>query len=202
MCICPCSLFFRPAHARPTRIAQASAVGSRARLGVSRCASATQSCTARRTSRSSQGASHPDELVLRAAELGYAALAVTDVNSLAGVVRAHGAAKQLGLKLLIGAEITPQDAPPVVLVGNRSRQLRPAVAADHTGPPSRRQGRVSARVRGPGRRLRRTFGRRGAAGSAECGSAELRSRRRFASATDRALRRSLLRPGRIASGAK
>ena len=35
-----------------------------------------------------EGASHPDELVLRAAELGYAALAVTDRNSLAGVVRA------------------------------------------------------------------------------------------------------------------
>ncbi len=61
------------------------------------------------------GASHADELVQRAAELGYAALAVTDANSLAGVVRAHGAAKQLGLKLVIGAEITPHDAPPVVL---------------------------------------------------------------------------------------
>lgn len=63
-----------------------------------------------------EGASHPDELVLRAAELGYAALAITDRNSLAGVVRAHGAAKQVGLKLLIGAEITPVDACPVVLL--------------------------------------------------------------------------------------
>ena len=62
-----------------------------------------------------EGASHPDELVARAAELGYAALAITDRNSLAGVVRAHGAAKPLGLKLLIGAEITPLDAPPVAL---------------------------------------------------------------------------------------
>jgi error-prone DNA polymerase len=62
-----------------------------------------------------EGASHADELVRRAVELGYAALAVTDRNSLAGVVRAHGAAKDAGLKLLIGAEITPDDAPPVVL---------------------------------------------------------------------------------------
>jgi error-prone DNA polymerase len=62
-----------------------------------------------------QGASHPDELVARAAELGYAALAITDHNSLAGVVRAHVAAKELGLKLLIGSEITPADAGPVVL---------------------------------------------------------------------------------------
>src|SRR5690606_26095801 len=63
-----------------------------------------------------EGASHPDELVQRAAELGYAALAVTDRNSLAGVVRAHGAAKQAGLKLLIGAEVSPADAPLVVLL--------------------------------------------------------------------------------------
>jgi error-prone DNA polymerase len=63
-----------------------------------------------------EGASHADELVTRSAELGYAALAVTDRNSLAGVVRAHGAAKDAGLKLLIGAEITPSDAPPIVLL--------------------------------------------------------------------------------------
>src|SRR5712692_8875111 len=62
-----------------------------------------------------EGASHADELVKRAAELGYAALAVTDRNSLAGVVHAHAAAKSAGLKLLIGAEITPEDAPPVLL---------------------------------------------------------------------------------------
>jgi error-prone DNA polymerase len=63
-----------------------------------------------------EGASHPDELVQRAAELEYAALAVTDRNSLAGVIRAHVAAKEAGLKLLVGAEITPVDAPPVVLL--------------------------------------------------------------------------------------
>jgi len=62
-----------------------------------------------------EGASHPNELAVRAAELDYAALAITDVNSLAGVVRAHGPAKKLGLKLLIGAEITPVDAARVVL---------------------------------------------------------------------------------------
>jgi error-prone DNA polymerase len=62
-----------------------------------------------------EGASHPDELVQQAAALGYESLAVTDRNSLAGVVRAHGAAKQAGLKLIVGAEITPEDALPVVL---------------------------------------------------------------------------------------
>jgi error-prone DNA polymerase len=61
------------------------------------------------------GASHADELVQRACELGYAALAVTDRNSLAGIVRAHVAAKERGLKLIVGAELVPQDAWPLVL---------------------------------------------------------------------------------------
>src|SRR5262245_410849 len=63
-----------------------------------------------------EAASHPDELAQQAALLGYRALAITDRHSLAGVVRAHGAAKQLDLKLLIGAEILLTDAPPVVLL--------------------------------------------------------------------------------------
>ena len=63
-----------------------------------------------------EGASHPDELVQTATALGYRALAITDRNSLAGVVRAHVAAKSAGLKLLIGAEVTPVDAPPAVLL--------------------------------------------------------------------------------------
>jgi error-prone DNA polymerase len=52
-----------------------------------------------------RGASQPAELVKRARELGYTALAITDECSLAGVVRAHTAARDLGgIQLLIGAE--------------------------------------------------------------------------------------------------
>jgi len=51
-----------------------------------------------------RGASHPEELVARAHALGYAALAITDECSVAGMVRAHTEAKKLGLKLLPGAE--------------------------------------------------------------------------------------------------
>jgi error-prone DNA polymerase len=51
-----------------------------------------------------RGASQPHELVERAKQLGYAALAITDECSLAGVVRAHVAAKDHGLKLLIGSQ--------------------------------------------------------------------------------------------------
>jgi error-prone DNA polymerase len=62
-----------------------------------------------------RGASHPDELVARAAALGLSALAITDHNSLAGIVRAHVAAREAGLKLLVGAEVTPADVPSVLL---------------------------------------------------------------------------------------
>jgi error-prone DNA polymerase len=49
------------------------------------------------------GASHAEELVERAAQLGYAGLAVTDECSLAGVVRAHVAAEKAELPLVIGS---------------------------------------------------------------------------------------------------
>ena len=59
-----------------------------------------------------RGASHPEELVRQAWTLGYAALAITDECSLAGVVRAHVAARECaereaeggGIKLIVGAE--------------------------------------------------------------------------------------------------
>ena len=51
------------------------------------------------------GASHPEELVERAAALGYGALAITDECSLAGVVRAHVEAKAQQLHLVVGSEI-------------------------------------------------------------------------------------------------
>ena len=51
-----------------------------------------------------RGASHPEQLVARAAELGYSAIAITDECSVAGVVRAHGEAKRQGLSLIIGSQ--------------------------------------------------------------------------------------------------
>lgn len=59
-----------------------------------------------------RGASHPEEMVARAHALGYEALAITDECSLAGVVRAHGQARQLGLTLLVGAELWVQAPAP------------------------------------------------------------------------------------------
>ena len=51
-----------------------------------------------------RGASHPEELVERAADCGYSALAITDECSLSGVVKAHVAAKRRNLQLIIGSE--------------------------------------------------------------------------------------------------
>jgi error-prone DNA polymerase len=51
-----------------------------------------------------RGASQPEELVERAYELGYSALALTDECSLAGIVRAHVAAKKCGLHLVVGSQ--------------------------------------------------------------------------------------------------
>ncbi len=51
-----------------------------------------------------RGASHPEELVAQAAALGYSALALTDECSLAGIVRAHVAAKAHNLQLMVGSE--------------------------------------------------------------------------------------------------
>ncbi|MFM0326369.1 error-prone DNA polymerase [Caballeronia glebae] len=50
-----------------------------------------------------RGASHGEELVLRASQLGYSGLAITDECSLAGVVRAHVQAKEEKLPLIIGS---------------------------------------------------------------------------------------------------
>ena len=55
-----------------------------------------------------RGASHPEQLVARAAELGYRALAITDECSVAGVVRAHGEAKQQALQLIVGTQFRVQ----------------------------------------------------------------------------------------------
>lgn len=55
------------------------------------------------------GASHAEELVTRAQEVGLGAMAVTDKNTFGGIVRAHGAAKELGLRFLVGVRLVLED---------------------------------------------------------------------------------------------
>ena len=72
------------------------------------------------------GASHPDELVEQAHALGIEALALTDHDGVYGMVRAHVKAKELGVRLIVGADVTVEDAaaPPSTCV---------LLAADRTG---------------------------------------------------------------------
>jgi len=62
-----------------------------------------------------RGASHPPELVARAAGLGLDAIAVTDRNTLAGVVRGHAAARTAGIGFVVGARLDLQDAPSLLV---------------------------------------------------------------------------------------
>src|SRR5215216_6034083 len=62
-----------------------------------------------------RGASHPEELVARANELGLAALGIADRNSVAGMVRAHTAAKDIGFKIVAGARLVFADGTPDIL---------------------------------------------------------------------------------------
>jgi error-prone DNA polymerase len=62
-----------------------------------------------------RGASSAEELVERAAALGHAAIAITDRNSFAGIVRAHTAAKRLDLRLVVGVRLDFQDAPSLLV---------------------------------------------------------------------------------------
>ncbi len=57
-----------------------------------------------------KGASYPEELVHRAVELEHKAIAITDRNTLAGVVRAHLAARETGIKIIVGARLDFTDS--------------------------------------------------------------------------------------------
>ena len=62
-----------------------------------------------------EAASHPEELVVRAAGLGAAAIAITDSMSVSGLVRAHVAAKQAGIRLVVGCRLELADGPDLLV---------------------------------------------------------------------------------------
>ncbi len=73
-----------------------------------------------------RGASHPEEMVARAAELGLAGLGIADRNTLAGVVRAHVFARENvdalgGMRVVVGTRLVFRDATPDLLVYPRDR---------------------------------------------------------------------------------
>ena len=72
-----------------------------------------------------EGASHPQEIVAAAHQLGLASVALCDRDGLYGSVRAHTAAKELGQPLIVGAELTVEG-----LLGAATVAL---LAVDHDG---------------------------------------------------------------------
>jgi error-prone DNA polymerase len=68
-----------------------------------------------------RGASHPEELVAGAKRLGLDGIGIADRNSVAGVVRAHMAANQAGLRLAVGARLVFADGTPDILSFPRDR---------------------------------------------------------------------------------
>ncbi len=61
-----------------------------------------------------RGGSHPKELVKKAAELGFDTIAITDHNTLAGIVRAHVAAKEAKIRLIVGCHLELMDGSPLL----------------------------------------------------------------------------------------
>ena len=68
-----------------------------------------------------EGASHPDELVEEAYRLGMPALALTDRDGVYGVVHAHVKARELGLRLILGSQVTVEDGSIIVLLAEDHR---------------------------------------------------------------------------------
>jgi error-prone DNA polymerase len=68
-----------------------------------------------------EGASFPEELVARAAAFDLPAIAITDRDGMYGIIRAHVTARELGIKLLVGATVTRSDGPPVTLLATSKR---------------------------------------------------------------------------------
>jgi error-prone DNA polymerase len=62
-----------------------------------------------------RGASHMEEIFAQAAHFGYEAIAITDRNSLAGIVQAHQRARECGVRLVVGCRLDLNDAPPVLV---------------------------------------------------------------------------------------
>ena len=102
-----------------------------------------------------RGASHAHEMVGQAAELGLAAIGIADRNTLAGVVRAHPAAKEHNIRACASRR-APRHHRRLRggLLSDRPRRLRPAVPPADRRQPPRRQGPVPVHLRGDAGRER------------------------------------------------
>jgi error-prone DNA polymerase len=84
-----------------------------------------------------EGASHPEEMVQRANELGLSAMAIADSRGLYGAVRAHVAAKKVGFRFIVATEIPMRHGNVVLLVANKDgyRNVCRLLTRAHEGRP-------------------------------------------------------------------
>ena len=101
-----------------------------------------------------RGASHPHEMVGQAAELKLAAIGIADRNTLAGVVRAHTAAKEAGIRLARRRASHHHRRLRSGLLPDRPGRVRPLVPPADAGQSARAQGPVPFQLRGDRRRRR------------------------------------------------
>ena len=94
-----------------------------------------------------RGASSAEELFAQAAVLGIEALAVVDRNSLAGIVRAHEAAKATGVRLIVGCRLDLTDGTVGARLSDRPPRLSRLCRLLSLG--KKRAGKASAISTGP-----------------------------------------------------
>ena len=61
-----------------------------------------------------RGASHAEELIIRASELGLSAIAIADTNTFAGIVRGYAAAQEVGLTYVVAVRLILRDGAEIV----------------------------------------------------------------------------------------
>ena len=83
------------------------------------------------------GASHPENLLQRAAELKHSALALTDHDNVSGAVRFSQAAKEYSVRPIFGAEITLHDGHHLLLLVKNANWLGKPLHARHSGTARR-----------------------------------------------------------------
>ena len=71
-----------------------------------------------------RGGSHPEELVKHAAGLGLTGIAITDRNTLAGIVRGHVMAREIGFSYAVGCRLVFRDGTPDILAWPTDRAAR------------------------------------------------------------------------------
>ena len=86
-----------------------------------------------------RGSSLPEELVARAAELGYSALALVDRDGLSGAPRFFKAARRAGLRPLVGAELTLAEGGVLPLLVESRAGYRNPVSYTHLTLPTNRE---------------------------------------------------------------